>query len=47
MKPNPAGNEQLTAFAGILLIVFLAVEGATLLNLPALLTVHACCRSWR
>jgi hypothetical protein len=41
MKPNPAGNEQLTAFAGILLIVFLAVEGATLLNLRALLTVHA------
>jgi hypothetical protein len=42
MKPNPLGNEQLTAFAGILLIVFLAVEGATLLNLRALLTVHAC-----
>jgi hypothetical protein len=38
---NPGGNEQLTAFAGILLIVFLAVEGATLLNLGALLTVHA------
>jgi hypothetical protein len=38
---NPGGNEQLTAFAGILLIVFLAVEGATLLNLRALLTVHA------
>ena len=41
MKANPCGNEQLTAFAGILLIVFLAVEGATLLNLRALLTVHA------
>jgi hypothetical protein len=41
MKPNPGGNEQLTAFAGVLLIVFLAVEGATLLNLRALLTVHA------
>jgi hypothetical protein len=41
MKPNPGGNEQLTALAGILLIVFLAVEGATLLNLRALLTVHA------
>jgi hypothetical protein len=41
MKSNPGGNEQLTAFAGILLIVFLAVEGATLLNLRALLTVHA------
>ena len=41
MKPNPGGNEQLTALAGILLILFLAVEGATLLNLRALLTVHA------
>jgi hypothetical protein len=41
VKPNPGGNEQLTALAGILLIVFLAVEGATLLNLRALLTVHA------
>lgn len=41
MKPNPGGNEQLTAIAGILLVVFLAVEGATLLNLRALLTVHA------
>lgn len=41
MKANPGGNEQLTAVAGILLIVFLAVEGATLLNLRALLTVHA------
>jgi hypothetical protein len=38
---NPGGNEQLTAIAGVLLIVFLAVEGATLLNLGALLTVHA------
>lgn len=41
MKANPGGNEQLTALAGILLVVFLAVEGATLLNLHALLTVHA------
>ena len=41
MRPNPGGNEQITALAGILLIVFLAVEGATLLNLRALLTVHA------
>jgi hypothetical protein len=41
MKPNPGGNEQLTALAGVLLVVFLAVEGATLLNLRALLTVHA------
>jgi hypothetical protein len=41
MRANPGGNEQLTALAGVLLIVFLAVEGATLLNLRALLTVHA------
>jgi hypothetical protein len=41
VKANPGGNEQLTAVAGILLVVFLAVEGATLLNLQALLTVHA------
>ena len=41
MKPNPGGNEQLTALAGVLLVVFLAVEGATLLNLRSLLTVHA------
>jgi hypothetical protein len=41
MKPNPGGNEQLTALAGILLILFLAVEGATLLDLRLLLTVHA------
>src|SRR6201995_1971326 len=41
MKPNPGGNEQLTVLAGVLLIVLLAVEGATLLNLRSLLTVHA------
>jgi len=41
VKANPGGNEQLTAFAGVLLIVFVAIEGATLLNLRALLTVHA------
>ncbi len=41
MKANPGGNEQLTALAGVLLVVFLAIEGATLLNLHALLTVHA------
>ncbi|HZR94553.1 MAG TPA: hypothetical protein VFA56_02595 [Gaiellaceae bacterium] len=35
------GNEQLTAAAAILLILLLAVEGATLLNLRALLSVHA------
>jgi hypothetical protein len=41
VRANPGGNEQLTALAGILLVVFLAAEGATLLNLRALLTVHA------
>jgi hypothetical protein len=41
VKANPGGNEQLTALAGILLVVFLAVEGATLLDLRVLLTVHA------
>ena len=41
MKPNPGGNEQLTALAGILLVLFLAAEAATLLDLNALLTVHA------
>ncbi len=41
MRANPGGNGQLTALVGILLVVFLAVEGATLLNLRALLTVHA------
>jgi hypothetical protein len=35
------GNEQLTAVAATLLIVGLAVEGATLLNLRALTTMHA------
>jgi len=35
------GNEQLTAIVATLLILLLAVEGATLLNLRGLLTVHA------
>jgi hypothetical protein len=35
------GNEQLTAIVATLLLVLLAIEGATLLNLEALLTVHA------
>jgi hypothetical protein len=35
------GNEQLTAVAAVLLVVILAVEGATLLDLRSLLTVHA------
>ena len=36
-----AGNEQLTAAVAAVLIVLLAAEGATLLNLRSLLTVHA------
>ena len=36
-----AGNEQLTAAVAAVLIVLLAVEGATLLNVRSLLTVHA------
>ena len=36
-----AGNEHLTAVAAAVLILLLAVEGATLLNLRSLLTVHA------
>jgi hypothetical protein len=36
-----AGNEQLTAIVACVLVVLLAVEGATLLNLRFLLTVHA------
>lgn len=36
-----AGNEQLTAVVATILIVLLAIEGATLLNLTSLLTVHA------
>ena len=35
------GNEQLTAIVATLLLVLLAVESATLLNLRSLLTVHA------
>src|SRR5437773_5385658 len=36
-----AGNEQLTAVVATVLIVLLAIEGATLLQLRSLLTVHA------
>ncbi|HZE28572.1 MAG TPA: hypothetical protein VE055_00635, partial [Gaiellaceae bacterium] len=36
-----AGNEHLTLAVAALLLVLLAVEGVTLLNLNALLTVHA------
>jgi hypothetical protein len=36
-----AGNEQLTAIAATLLLVLLALEGATLLRIDRLLTMHA------
>jgi hypothetical protein len=36
-----AGNEQLTAVVAVILLVLLAVEGATLLQIRSLLTVHA------
>jgi len=36
-----AGNEQLTAMVAAVLVVLLAIEGATLLQLRSLLTVHA------
>lgn len=35
------GNEQLTAIVATLLLVLFAIEGATLLNLESLLTMHA------
>jgi hypothetical protein len=36
-----AGNEQLTAVVAAVLLLLLAIEGATLLRLGSLLTVHA------
>lgn len=36
-----AGNEQLTAVIAAVLLLLLAIEGATLLQLTSLLTVHA------
>jgi hypothetical protein len=36
-----AGNEQLTAVVATVLLVLLAIEGATLLRIAALLTVHS------
>jgi hypothetical protein len=36
-----AGNEQLTAVVAAVLLLLLAIEGATLLQLGSLLTVHA------
>jgi hypothetical protein len=41
LRGGVAGNEQLTAIVGALLILLLAIEGATLLNLVPLMTVHA------
>lgn len=35
------GNEQLTAIVATLLLVLLAIEGATLLNVRSLMSVHA------
>jgi hypothetical protein len=35
------GNEQLTAVVAAILLLLLAIEGATLLQLRSLLTVHA------
>jgi hypothetical protein len=40
-RGGSTGNEQLTAIVATLLLVLLAVEGATLLNVRSLLTVHA------
>jgi hypothetical protein len=40
-RGGSSANEQLTAIVAAILIVLLAVEGATLLNLTSLLTVHA------
>jgi hypothetical protein len=41
LRGGSDGNEQLTAIVGALLILVLAVEGATLLDVRGLLTVHA------
>jgi len=40
-RGGSAANEQLTAVVAMLVLVLLAVEGATLLNLQSLLSVHA------
>jgi hypothetical protein len=40
-RGGSAGNEQLTAAVAAVLILLLVIEGATLLNLGSLLTVHA------
>jgi hypothetical protein len=41
LSGGSVGNEQLTAIVATLLLVLLAIEGATLLHLRSLLTVHA------
>jgi hypothetical protein len=41
LRGGSAGNEQLTAIVAALLLVLLAIEGATLLHLRSLLSVHA------
>jgi hypothetical protein len=41
LRGGTSGNAQLTAVVAVLLVVLLAVEGATLLDLRGLLTVHA------
>ena len=41
MSGGSDGNEQLTAIVATLLLVLIAIEGATLLNLRSLMTVHA------
>ena len=41
LRGGSDGNEQLTAIVGTLLLVVIAIEGATLLDLHPLLTVHA------
>ena len=41
LRGGSSGNEQLTAIVAALLTLLLAVEGATLLDIRGLLTVHA------
>jgi hypothetical protein len=41
VRGGSIGNEQLTALVAAVLLVLLAVEGATLLRIGSLLTVHA------
>lgn len=38
--PDPAGNERLTALTAVVLLVLLALEGATLLSLRSFLSLH-------